>query len=290
MGKVTVRKDIKEAREILADIMREHLSDMAETRIDQIMKNYKALTPARKIDAIKNLPEISTSHYKKNLLKALAVIAGDAIEKARKEVPKASKVKLSEWNEEKLALGEFDDLPPKVRKRLTSQVDVLLKTQKDDLDKRIMLQFSSSVETTDSGDIIRYDVFESAEDYILGPSVDAGSGVMGARAINEARQAFFFDDEVLEEIDAFQFKNDVPETPICEDLNGKIFAKDDPEYMRYYPPLHFNCDSYVLPILKGNLKDRKISRLKPSDSELDKYVQFSGDDNCKCRVMLITID
>jgi len=290
MAKAKVKKEIVEAAALLKELMIENLTFVAESMIDQIMRNYKKLTPSKRYDSIKDLNAKGMKEYKDEMLAAMAVISAMAIENARKEIPAASKVKLSEWNESALSLGEFEKLPPKVRNRLKSQVDLLLNTQKSDLDKVIMFQFSSSLESTDSEDIIRHDIFESAEDFILGPSIDAGAGVVAARGINEARQAFFFDDEVLEEVDAFQFVNDAPETPICDDLNGKIFAADDPEFQRYTPPLHYNCKSYIIPILKGKLGDRKIERLKPSKADLDKYVQFSGEKCCTGRVMLYDIN
>ena len=53
-----------------------------------------------------------------------------------------------------------------------------------------------------------------------------------------------------------------------------------------------NCKSYVLPILKGNLGEREITKLQPSSQELEKFVQFH-EGNCCCgngRIMMIGID
>lgn len=39
-----------------------------------------------------------------------------------------------------------------------------------------------------------------------------------------------------------------------------------------------NCDSYIIPILKGNLGDREITGLNPSNDKLKEQIQFS--DRC----------
>ena len=241
MSKTKIRRDIHEAKAALKEVMQENLRDIATLMIDQIMRDYRKLSPAKRIDAIKNLSNEGVGKYKKAFLSAVAVVTAHGIATARQEVPKASKVQLSEWDEHAISLGEFDKLPSKVKKRLKAQSDLMVNTQKADLDKYIAMQFTSSLPSTDSEDTIKYDIFQTAEDYITGPSVDAGAGMMAARGINEARQAFFFEPDVLEELDAFEFRNDVPETPICEDLNGTIFSKNDPGFDRYNPPLHFNA-------------------------------------------------
>lgn len=287
-----VKKDIEEATKIMIEIMKEGLKNIAELEINQIMKNYRNLTKANKVKAIKDIKESGVSEYKNSLLTAMAVVVADAIESARKEVPKASKVKLAEYDEDSLKLGEFDKLPPKVKKRLKGQIDILVQTQKADLDKAIMLQFNSSYESTNDEKLLEYDLYEASDKYIEGPAIPAGSSVVSARGINEARSAFFFEPDVLEEIDAFEFRNDEPETPICQDLNGTIFSADDPGWERYQPPLHFSCDSYIVPILKGKLGDREIERLQPSDKDLEKWIQFHEHNNkcCSGRVGLINID
>lgn len=417
MPKAPIRKDIHEARDAIKEVMITGLKDMAEREINQIMKNYRKLTPARKVDATKNISDSGLTEYKNALLTSMAVVVAAAIDQARREVPKAAKVKLAEWNEETLALGEFEDLPPSVRKRLKSQVNLLADTQKNDLDKSIMLQFSSSVGSTTDEKLLEFDLYEASDKYIDGPAVPAGASVVSARGVNEARSAFFFEPDVLEEIDAFEFRNDVPETPICEDLNGTIFSGNDPSWERYQPPLHFNallenqliktisgdeliqnitvgtlvkthtgnfekvtvvmtkfedkeyfeielddgkkisiteehpvltirgwvqvgnlfftdkiicingvfgissvlkkkiigqrlynfavekdqsyicngivvhnCDSYIVPILKGKLGDRETSRLQPSSADLEKWIQFHDGKCCSGRVNLINVD
>ena len=117
---------------------------------------------------------------------------------------------------------------------------------------------------------------ENAEDFIDGPSVRAGAPLTAHQAIGEARSSFFLDDDVRKEIAAFEFVNNYPKdrTPICSELNGTIFSIDDPNMFKFTPPLHWNCRSVILPILAGDLKGRKIKKLKIKKAN-EKYLQFS---------------
>jgi hypothetical protein len=290
MAKNKIQKDIQEATEIITEIMREGLENISDKVIQQIMKEYNKLTPSKKIDAIKAMTDTGVNEYKNTLLTAMSVIVVDAIDKARREVPKASKVKLSETNDVFIRLGDFEELPLKVKKKLKSQIDILVATQKNDIDKSIALQFSSSIDTTEDASLLEYDLYEASNKYIKGPAIPAGASVVSARGINEGRNAFFFEDETLEEIDAFEFRNDSPVSPICQDLNGTVFSAKDPTWSRYSPPIHFNCKSYIVPILKGNLGKKEITRLQPSNSDLEKYIQFHDCKCCTGRVGLVDID
>lgn len=51
-----------------------------------------------------------------------------------------------------------------------------------------------------------------------------------------------------------------------------------------------NCDSYILPILNGNLKDREIEKLQPSSTDLEKWIQFHDKKCCSGRVHMHNID
>lgn len=67
-----------------------------------------------------------------------------------------------------------------------------------------------------------------------------------SKAYNEGRRNYF--EQAGQFIQAYQFSAilDGRETPRCHDLNGKIFRKA--EAQRYWPPIHFNCRSLMVPI------------------------------------------
>ncbi len=289
MAKAKTSKQIREARDIIADTMKANLTVIGENFISKVMKAYKNATDAQKPYAAKGLEASGFSAYKTEMLETLAFMADTALEDVKKEVPTKKKVKLNDWNEEAVALGEFDKLPKKIKKNVKDQVDLLMQTQKADLEKVVLYQFSSSAKSTDSFDTIEYDLIEKVEDFINGPSIIGGSSAVAGKVINETRSAYFFEEEVLDEIEGFEILNDVPESPICEFIINKVYDKDDPNLGRIEPPLHYNCDSYMVAILKGNLDGREIVPVE-IPSSLEKYIQFSCGKNCTGRAHLVEIN
>lgn len=279
-------KQIKEGKEEIQKVMQSNLASIAGAMIAKIMKNAKNLKPSQIQNAIKDIKPMGLNAYKSDLKATLAVISSLAFDQVRKEVPSKSKVKLME-NEERLLFGEFEKLPPNIRKRINTANQLLIGTQISDLEKAIFFQFNSSVGSEKSLREIEYDMTEKAESYIKSGTITAGSSVVAANIVNEARNAFFFNDEVLEEVEAFQFMNGDPVSEVCNDLAGTIFSKNDPDFFKYTPPLHYNCKSWIRPILKLN-KNQKIEKLKPSTSKIEATIQFSdfaeaASHDCQCK-------
>lgn len=283
MPKSQARKLIRESKVALRDMMKEGLSIIAENIIEDIVRNYRNSTASQKINSTKGVEPRGVNAYKADIKEAIAIIAREAIDQAKKEIPGGKKIKFSD-KEKSIQFGELDNLPPEVLKRVLLQSNQLVGKQIDDLKNKIFFQFSSSQSSTDSESTIQNDLIESGADFIEGASVAAGAQVTSSTIVNQARSAFFFQDDTLEEIEAFQFVNDSPVTDICEELNGAIFSKDDPDLQRYQPPLHFNCDSYILPILTGKLKNREITGAPKNTSKYEEQIQFSdkcGDHCCE---------
>lgn len=271
--KPNIKKQINEARDAIKEIMQENLAIISTQYIKDIINKARRSIDSQRIDAIKGIDFKNTLIYKQKLNEAFAIIAYDAIEQARKEVPKAKSVKLS----------EFTKLPKSLQKLIQTQSALIIESQLSGIKKDVSFQYTSSYNTTDSIDLIEDDLTEAASDYVTGVSVITGSATTASQLINESRKAFFTDPEVMEELDAYEFVNGDPITEVCQDLNGTIFAKDDPQAFRYFPPLHYNCKSYVIPVLKGDLDGREIEKLKPSNSKLDDQVQLGEHKhNCGC--------
>jgi SPP1 gp7 family putative phage head morphogenesis protein len=274
--KPKINKDIREAGKAVAEIMKEHLTEIAHDMIQQVVNKYKRLPESQNLNAISGLSPRGTRDYQDALKTALSVAALDALNNARKEVPNKKGIRLhGELRVDNIQLGEFERLPPKLQKKIQTTTQLLIGKQLGDLQKVIEFAYATAEEETDSEEQIMSDLNDSAIGWLDGTAIEAGASLNAATIINSARNAFFFDDSVLEEVDAFEFVNGDPVTPICQDLAGTVFAKDDPSADRYFPPLHWNCKSYILPILKGNLGDREIEKLKPSTKSLDDEVQFS---------------
>ncbi len=294
-----ISKDIEKASKNLKFIMQDNLSSIAGNMISQVMTNYRQLGSTKKIDATKNIKKVGEKNYQNEILTATSLISANSLEQASKEVPKAKNVKLAE-KIPSIKLGEFEKLPPKVRNSLKRNSELLIGTQLADLEKVLFFQFNTSLRNDVSENQIENEMIESAEKYIEGNAINAGASVVAANVVNDARQAYFFEDEVLEEIDAFQFVNGDPVSPICNELAGTVFSKNDPNLQKYWTPLHYNCKSWMRPILKGNLPKVKNSKGEYGKTEkftpskaAQKSIQFSeiikalgSKKQCQCGIHL----
>lgn len=261
--KVTPKTLIKQASEELSDVMRQGLSEIAASMIKQVMVAARQATPATMQNAIKDLSPTGAQDYKRIILELFGDLAWLSINMARKEIPGSKKVRLAE---------EFDDLPPALKKKLKVNADFLVSSQIDDLTKAISFGFLHNYDTTDSLNTLESDIVEAAADWIEGNAVTAGSSVTAATIVSSARDEFFDTPEVFEEIEAFEFVNEDPVTPICTNLAGTVFAKDDPDRFRYTPPLHWNCKSWIRPILE--LGKKEITKLQPTTQAAIDSIQF----------------
>lgn len=281
--KAPIRKHIIEGKQALKQIMQENLAAIADAMISQIMGRARKATPSQLLNCIKNVNQPGVNNYKAALKTALAIIASDAIKQIRKEIPKAKNVKLAEGLKylaheyDSFELAEFDDLPPDVQKRILNDTNNLVGTQLADLEKAIYFQFTASYDSTDSMDLLESDIQDSADDYITGSAIDAGSGIESAELINTARSAFYSDDEVKAQVTALQFVNGDPVTDICQTLNGVTFDQDDPLADRFQPPFHWNCKTYIIPIL-DEVDPEDIEDLS-TYANLENDMQFEEDES-----------
>lgn len=271
------KHQIKQGTEQLLGLMRESLGEIAQGMIAQVMSAYRRATPAERVNAAKGLQWSGLQSYRQELVQELANISGRALKQVRKEVPKANPKLTEGLNSIQLddKLVDISMLPISIQNKIKNKASMLSESQLADLEKAVVFQFSSSVDSTDSYARIEADLMETANDWIeKSSSVVASAGNAAAHAINDVRGAFFFDEEVLTEVDSFTFVNGDPVSPICQDLAGTTFAKDDPDAARYFPPLHHNCKSYIVANLVGAQRSPSVdpNGLKPSNADLEKYV------------------
>lgn len=265
---------MRQAEDKIADVMKAGLEEISGTLIDDVLRAWKNLPESRKVNATTNVVCRGISAYRTALQEALIECAALSLTLARKDVPGVKPVKMSESS---VTLSEFDRLPVRTQKKIIKQSALLVQTQMYDLQKAVFFQFSSSVDSTlGSEALLQKDLEESAAKYIGGPSVGTAAGNTAAFIVNEARNAFFFDEETLNSVESFTFVNGDPVSEICKDLAGRTFSANDPEAERYFPPLHHNCKSFLVPNLKGKSSKEVDSRgLKPSDPKLEKFITLA---------------
>jgi hypothetical protein len=213
--------------------MRETLYEVSEEFVAKIVRAWDRATPSQKVNAHKNIHPTGSAAYNAMMVEWLAEIATVAIKDVRKELPKDVR---------DVRLSEFDRLPKKVQKKIKVQSKLIVDTQFADLEKAVYWKFQSNAEAVmGSAQLLEEELNTAADLFIESGSISAAAGNAAGAIVNEARNAAFFDDEVLEEVESFTFVNGDPVSEICQDLAGRTFSKDDAEAERYFPPLHHNA-------------------------------------------------
>lgn len=239
MEKINPRKLIQESRRSVREFMQDSLADLVEDYVSDLI-NKKSNAKMSGVD-----------NYEKELIQAIVVVADEAIKMAKKEAPKSKDVKMVDAIDRHYKFADFSDLPKSVQKLISKRSKDIVGKQIKDLETVLLGQLKKSQAEGGDPDEIEADLLSTADDFIGGASVAGGADLIATSVISQARSAYFFQPDTLEEIEAFEFNNDVPVTDICIELSnggsGRIFAKDDPEIENYQPPLHFNA------ILEGTL-------------------------------------
>ncbi len=276
---------IDQEAKAIDEVMKSNLQFIGEKLVADVMRKYKQLPENGKLKAIDNIKLGGTAKYKRQLKGTLTTTANKALDQVKTEVPTASDVKLKN-NEEffkalddfgsiKFADSEFSSLPAHVRKLITLQSSRIVDRQAAELEDRVAFVFMQNEQTTDSAATIEKEISDAANDYVNSGAIGTGATTTSSTIVNQTRNEFFFDDEVLEEIYAFQFNNSDPKTDICKKLAGRVFAKNDTEFLVYSPPLHFNCRSFLSVVLQTKKNKPTIEPLPPITETDRKSINLS---------------
>lgn len=289
------RKQWNENKSVVKDTMQTELASIWAQWQPKLKSRYNNATAAQRVNVVDDTPIPGVVAYKQRLKSELARVALDALEGARKEVPSKKKIKLSEEVDTlKLAYlaDPFDRLPAELKRKILAQADLITETQTADLKKAVAFQFQSSAASTEAIDVILKDIDDKVTPMIEGSTkgganIDAAAGDAVAQSTQAGRNTFFFQPEVLEEVESFTFYNEDPVSEICQDLNGQTFAANDAEAARYFPPLHHNCKSRLQPNLKGDKSNPAVEdKFGPSEKSLEKYITLDEKTGTCCRYNL----
>lgn len=231
-----VSNRIVNASNELKTVFRSGLEPIGKDLIKKIIAEYGRTTEAREQFIVFNIKASGFNAYNKALRDEFNKIASSEY----KEV--SSQYKFNE----KLS-----------RNRANAKADLLAMTQLSDIEKAIYLQFTTSVDSTDSATTIESDLNQALDKALT--TIEVGADISSAQIINETRMDFF--DENMDELESFTFYNQDPQSEICQALNGATFRADDPDLERYMPPLHHNCKSVMVPNLKGDKNNPDVTGL-----------------------------
>lgn len=267
--KSKAHKLISDASKELTALMQEHLKEIGRDMIKQLVNRFRALPYSRSLEAIGKVESHGSLKYKQALKDFLTQLSGQAIEQAKVEVG----VKLSE-DSIKFAKRpfRFESLPKEVRDRLTTESALLVGSQIADIEKILFFTYAKSAPDSDSAKLIEGDLLDALDKQVQGPSTLAAGSNSSAVIVSSARQATFFDDEIINQIESFTFVNPDPVAAICKELNGTTVSPNDPKLEQYATPLHHNCKSTWLPNLKGVKGSPEITKFP----DLSKRAQSSN--------------
>ena len=264
--KTAAQKQIERDAEKIKPVYETELKKIGDDLVSQVVKNYEnATTDIQKINASKNIQPRGIAKYRKALFNVLSDISLEATEQALNEFKKG--VKLSE-----ITLAKKDTKTKIVNKNknyITSITDALAETQVLDLKKAVVLQFASTIGSTDDSKIIQQDLSKKINKDVLNKINSAP--LISSTVVNKSRLNFFLDDDIVSEIESFTFRNADPVSQICRDLQNKTFLSSDQRSLTYAPPLHHNCKSVLEPNYRGDKKNPEIS-----DGGLDGQVTKAG--------------
>ena len=250
--------------------------------IADTMNRYRQLSKDKKQSATSKVIIGGSAKFKDALRATLSETMNIAISGAQKEISKPKEIKLnsSEFDLKRIreTYGDYSDIklnelskyPTHIQVLIAKQSDLISKQSLEDLKAKLSFSFSSIELKTNDEDMIEQNMDESLDDFI-GNSVNIKGENASALMVNEGRNSVFFDSDNEEKIHSFTFMNDAPQTPICRELTGTTFANNDVESLRYSPPLHHNCKSYLranLAASKG-VEKLQVSTLSPSAKAIE---------------------
>lgn len=253
----------------VAELMRVNMTQVADKYIADLLRNYSRLSDKEKLKATRGLNFGFKARFKRQLQGEFADIAQMSIKMARSEVPNKKNVKLSDWTrfdaniialaeENNTKFSDVSNLPRRLQTLLANEAELHSEKLSTDVTEVVAFQFNTSESSTKDAAVIRQDVEEAALKKIESGAVTTAANNVTSLIINEARNTFFFEQEVLDEIESFTYMNSSPVAAICIRLRGVTFATNNAEMLRHAPPNHHSCKSWLRANLKTNKKNPTI--------------------------------
>lgn len=275
-----VQKLMSSSAKKISEVVRTSLQFSGNKFINDTMNRAKQLPESRKQEATNKVVVGGAKKFRDELKVMLSEAAALAIDGARKEIPSKKDVELNSAEADfvrltekygdlsEIKFSEFSSLPAHIQVLIAKQADLISEQHLNDLKAKLSFTYSSIDLRSKDANVVKQNMEEALAEAIESNKVVIAGENVAALMVNEGRSSFFFEPDVLEEIHSFTFMNGDPKSPICKELAGKTFNTNDAESLRYSPPLHHNCKSY----LRANLKTSKgvdkleVTTLSPTDA------------------------
>lgn len=262
----------RQGEKISLDIQ-DQLEFSANKYINSVMNKYKKLDESKKQEATSGVEIQGQNNLKKDLKRRFTETVRMSVDMAKTEIPSKKDIKLNTYEADlvrmtdkygdysEIKLNEFSNLPTHIQILIAKQADLIANDSLNEMQKRIDFAFSSIALRPVSDQVVKQAMQDEAEKFALSNQVNIKGNNVSSLMVNEGRNSFFFEPDVLEEVHSFTFMNAAPKSAICKELAGVTFPVNDAESLRYSPPLHHNCKSF----LRANLKTSKgVDRLEVS--------------------------
>jgi hypothetical protein len=169
--------------------------------------------------------------------------------------------------------SEIRDLPAESKTAGASQAALLVESQDADLRKNLFFSFTSKADVLPTEAQMNANLLKVVERYVEGASIRVAGPNAVANAVNLARNAVFQQKETFDRLESFIFENPSPEAPICKELTGRVFTKEEYVVSDKLPPLHHNCNSWIRAQVTGKAGNKPISAAGLSIQGTDKQIE-----------------
>jgi len=207
---------------------------------------------------LKDLKINNVGAYKKRLGQKLAGIASQSWKNALKN--SSGKIKLSEISPSSLPSNVLTSFVLNVadtmaEKQLNDIRDIAVLTANTNAAKGLPVNNNMAM------------VDAKMDKYIDNANKIAGGNELATvQSMNYGELQYY--KSIEEDLWGYRFANDKPETEICKSLVGKTYPLDSSELDVIQPPLHFRCDSFLVPIYKSQEAKPDFDNYIPAPSIL----------------------
>lgn len=213
--------------------MKERLIERSDKFIGRVRRELdKNSGNAQKISAIFDLKMPDAKQYRDFMESYLAQTGKETMTATLEEVGKPEK---------KFSAKDFDGLPKRAKDRIRKEIDLVARYQDDDFEKMVYFAVNDELDKGTSAAKIIDEINKKRDSYVSGGLVLTQATNILSKTVNGVRNDVFQDPEVFKDIESFVFVNTDPKSPICQNLAGRVFTKEEYESTPYLPPLHHNC-------------------------------------------------
>lgn len=265
LAEKNVGKNIEKVGAEMTAIMSDQMRLRGAKLVTQMMQIWRNAPSAQRMKQVNQLTVPGKNDYKKIITNLLAEVYVQSTSGVKKELA-SDGLKLAEES-------EIKDLPAESKAAGASQTDLIVESQDADIRKNLFFSFTAKADKLPTEAQMNANLLDVVEKYVTGASIRVAGPNAIANAINLARNAIFQKKETLDKIESFIFTNPSPDAPICKELAGRVFTKEEYVVSDKLPPLHHNCNSWISAQVTGKAGNKDVSAAGLTVQGTDKQIE-----------------